>query len=173
LKNNVFCYAGIIVSKILYIFAFVKCTKNMELWIFWLIAFLLLAVVEVMTQWLTTFCFAVGSLVALLLSLFGVSPLYQLLALGIVALIAFVLFAPYFQRLHERKGKASKGQSNMDALIGRRATVVEDIVTDGIGRVKIDGDNWQAKSTDRAAIVRNAQVEIVNYDSIVLIVKQV
>jgi hypothetical protein len=66
----------------------------MELWIFWLIAFLLLAVIEVITQWLTTFCFAVGCLVALLASLFGVSSLYQLLLLGLAALLSFIFFAP-------------------------------------------------------------------------------
>jgi membrane protein implicated in regulation of membrane protease activity len=145
----------------------------MELWTLWLIAFLLLAVVEVVTQWLTTFCFAVGCLVAMLASLCGVSPLYQLLLLGIAALLSFVFFAPYFQRLHQKRGLKSKGQSNMDALIGRLATVSENIPDSSIGRVKIDGDSWQARSNDGCGIAKSQQVEIVDYESIVLIVRQV
>jgi membrane protein implicated in regulation of membrane protease activity len=145
----------------------------MELWIFWLIAFLLLAVIEVITQWLTTFCFAVGCLVALLASLFGVSSLYQLLLLGIAALLSFVIAAPYFQRLHQRRGLSSKGESNMDALIGRAAVVTEDIKTAALGRVKVDGDSWQARSFDGSAIAQGEQVFIADYDSIVLIVKPI
>lgn len=145
----------------------------MELWIFWLIAFLLLAVIEVITQWLTTFCFAVGCLVALLASLLGVSSLYQLLLLGLAALLSFIFFAPYFQRLHQRKGAASKGQSNMDALIGRFAVVVEDIPASGLGRVKLDGDNWQAKCAGGLAAAKSCRVEVVDYDSIILIVKPI
>jgi membrane protein implicated in regulation of membrane protease activity len=145
----------------------------MELWILWLIAFLLLAVIEVITQWLTTFCFAVGSLVALICALCGVSPLYQLLLLAISALLSFFLFAPYFQRLHQRKGLSSKSESNMDALIGRMAHVTDDIPATSTGRVKVDGDNWQARSYDGNSISKNEEVEILDYDSIILIVKKI
>ena len=145
----------------------------MELWILWIIIFMLLAVVEVITQWLTTFCFAVGCLVALICSLCGVSPLYQLLLLGIAALLSFVFFAPYFQRFHERKGRFAKGDSNMDALIGRTAEVSEAIPHLELGRVKIDGDNWQARSVDGSAIPSTHRVAVVGYDSIILIVKPI
>jgi membrane protein implicated in regulation of membrane protease activity len=143
----------------------------MELWTLWLIAFLLLAVIEVVTQWLTTFCFAVGSLVALLGSLCGVAPLYQLLMLSIATIASFFIFAPYFQRFHERKGLRSKSQSNMDAIIGRVVEVSQEIDGTGLGRVKVDGDNWQARSFDGSTIRKSAQVEIVDYDSIILVVK--
>jgi membrane protein implicated in regulation of membrane protease activity len=143
----------------------------MEPWIFWLIAFILLAVVEVVTQWLTTFCLAVGCLVAMICQLAGVSFSYQLMALGISALVSFVVAAPYFQKLHQRKGEKSKNQSNMDALIGRKATVIAAIGADQPGRVKVDGDSWQARSVDGSAINQQNQVEIVGYDSIILIVK--
>lgn len=145
----------------------------MELWILWLIAFLLLAGIEVMTQWLTTFCFAVGCLVALICALCGVSPLYQLLLLAISALASFFVFAPYFQRLHQRKGKSSRVESNMDAMMGRVAHVTQNIPANSTGRVKIDGDNWQARSYDGQPIAENSAVQILDYDSIILIVKQI
>jgi membrane protein implicated in regulation of membrane protease activity len=153
------------------IFAISKNLDYMEPWIIWLIAFLLLAVVEVMTQWLTTFCLAVGCLVALICTWADVSFNYQLIALGISALVSFVFAAPYFKKLHQLKGEKSKAQSNMDALIGRKATVIEAINADRPGRVKVDGDNWQARSVDGSVIANSVTVEVVDYDSIILIVK--
>jgi len=59
----------------------------------------------------------------------------------------------------------------MDALIGRKATVVQDISKDHPGRVKIDGDNWLAVSLDSDAdIATGTIVEIEGYDSIILTV---
>lgn len=144
----------------------------MEPWIIWLTAFLLLAVIEVITQWLTTFCLAIGCLAALICQLAGATISYQLIALGITALLSFVIAAPYFKKLHQRKGAKAKTESNMDALIGRKAAVIAEIGANQLGRVKVDGDNWQARSIDGGAIDLSAQVEIVGYDSIILIVKQ-
>jgi membrane protein implicated in regulation of membrane protease activity len=61
----------------------------------------------------------------------------------------------------------------MDALIGRFAVVVEDIPASGLGRVKLDGDNWQAKCAGGLAAASSQRVEVVDYDSIILIVKPI
>ena len=77
-------------------------------------------------------------------------------------------------RRAERKGGY---KSNMESLIGREATVIEMIPAEDVGRVKIDGDEWQAvlaredDNEPRRDIQVGEKVIIVSYDSIILTVK--
>ena len=59
----------------------------------------------------------------------------------------------------------------MDALIGREVRVAEDIPAGGIGRVRIDGDSWQAQSNDGREIAAGERVRVLSYDSIILTVE--
>ena len=60
----------------------------------------------------------------------------------------------------------------MGALIGRTAIVTERINGSAVqGRVKLDGDNWQAVCLDTVAAEPGDEVEIVGYNSIILHVK--
>lgn len=62
----------------------------------------------------------------------------------------------------------------MDALIGRKTTVIETIKGDGQpGRIKIDGDVWQAVTEDGQSLENGRLVEVTGYDSIILKVKPI
>jgi membrane protein implicated in regulation of membrane protease activity len=82
-----------------------------------------------------------------------------------------VIAGPRFKARYARQNKIAASQSNMDALRGRVAIVTEAIAPDKIGRVKIDGDRWQASAQQGETFVAGDRVEVVGYDSIVLIVK--
>ncbi len=143
----------------------------METWIFWLILLISFIIVELATYWLTTFCLAVGCLAGLITCIAGANITWQICVLAIVALVTFIVAGPYFRRRYAKDGDTAKKASNMDALIGRKATVVQDIRSDHPGRVKIDGDNWLAVSLDaEAEIASGTTVEIEGYDSIILTV---
>jgi membrane protein implicated in regulation of membrane protease activity len=52
--------------------------------------------------------------------------------------------------------------------------VVEAIPAGGLGRIKIDGDNWQARNNDKeSAIAIGSTVRVLNNDSIIMIVTPV
>lgn len=146
----------------------------METWIVWLIITALFVLVELLTSFIATFCLAVGSLLAMVISLFGGIE-WQLGALTLGTVIAFIFFAPFIRRMQERRGKTdNRGISNMDALRGRVAQVVEAIPTDGsCGRVRVDGDRWQARSVDGNAFAVGDRVRVVDYDSIILDVESI
>jgi membrane protein implicated in regulation of membrane protease activity len=62
----------------------------------------------------------------------------------------------------------------MDALIGRVVVVTQTIPADGdLGRIKIDGDNWQARSVNGEEIEEGRKVRVVSYDSIIIEVEKV
>ena len=62
----------------------------------------------------------------------------------------------------------------MDALIGRVVQVTQTIPEDGgLGRIRIDGDSWQARSRDGREIEEGKKVKVVSYDSIIIEVEAV
>ena len=148
-----------------------------EPWIIWLIACGILLITEVLTQMLWALCLAVGCLLGFAGDLCGASPLWQFVLFIVGALLSYVLLVPLFQRWHalqvDRKGKAAR--TGMDALLGRRAVLADEITAVRPGRGRIDGDNWQMVSDDKAvpAIPRGTEVVVTGYDSIILRVKPV
>ena len=148
-----------------------------EPWIIWLIACGILLITEVLTQMLWALCLAVGCLLGFAGDLCGASPLWQFVLFIVGALLSYVLLVPLFQRWHalqvDRKGKAAR--TGMDALLGRRAVLADEITAERPGRGRIDGDNWQMLSDDKAvpAIPRGTEVVVTGYDSIILRVRPV
>lgn len=146
----------------------------MEMWIVWLIVAAVLLILEVLTQMMWAMCLAVGSLGALVAALCGAGALWQVLTLAACAVAAYAFLVPLFQKWHalsvDRKGRAAR--TGMDALLGRRAILEQEIRPDRPGRGRIDGDHWQMVLADPAATLpRGAEVVVVGYDSIILTVR--
>ena len=148
----------------------------MEIWVMWLIATAVLVIIELMTGMVASFCLAIGCLASMIVSLFSTSVNMQLLALAIGTILSFIFLAPVIRKWQQQKGeKNPKTQnSNMDALIGRTVVVTQTIPADGeLGRIRIDGDNWQARSISGAEIEEGRRVRVVSYDSIIIEVEEV
>ena len=60
----------------------------------------------------------------------------------------------------------------MEALKGRVVEVIESIPEHGIGRVRVDGDRWQARTANGNVIQAGSKVRIVSYESIIVIVEE-
>ena len=148
----------------------------MEIWVMWLIATAVLVIIELITGMVASFCLAIGCLASMIVSLFSTSVNMQLLALAIGTILSFIFLAPVIRKWQQQKGeKNTKTQnSNMDALIGRTVVVTQTIPADGeLGRIRIDGDNWQARSISGAEIEEGRKVRVVSYDSIIIEVEEV
>lgn len=137
----------------------------------WLIAAIVLVIVEICTAGFGSICFAIGAAFSALVAGLGVDSIaWQIVVFAVVSLLTFIFLRPVVIRFLEKKSKDVK--TNADALIGRKAVVSERI--DGAqhtGRVAVDGDDWKAVSADGSVIEKGAEVEIINRDSIILTVK--
>ena len=70
--------------------------------------------------------------------------------------------------------RSTEYKSNVDAMVGRIAEVSEEINNEkNKGLVLLDGDVWQARSHNNEVITKGTPVEIVQINSIILIVKKV
>lgn len=145
----------------------------MEIWIIWLIAAALLILVEVLTQMVWTLCLAAGCAVSAVAAFFGAPIAFQVSAAGIVAVAAYFMLQPLLEKWQKKAAERNRhlSRTGMDALLGRRAVVTEEIRPGGMGRVRIDGDNWQAVAPGcRQTIRRGSEVSVEAYDSIILTV---
>ena len=146
----------------------------MENWLIWLIVTALLVIIELFTFIVATFCLAVGTLCAMVISPLGLGIEAQLIAVAAGTVLAFVVFAPVIRRWQKNKEEqtGTAAVSNMDALIGRVVETVEDIPQHGVGRVKVDGDRWQARCDGDMEVPAGSRVRITGYDSIILEVEK-
>ena len=136
-------------------------------WI-WLAVAILFIVIEAMTVGLTTIWFAAGALVSLILSLLKVGPLIQV---AVFLIVSLVLLATT-RKIFVNKLKTGSQKTNVDALVGEEAVVIEEITPHNTGLVKVKGQNWTAVACDKdAAIPKDSTVKVKAIEGVKLIVK--
>ena len=140
-----------------------------ELSIFWLVAVIVLGIVEALTVGLVTVWFAVGALAALISSLFG-GPLWlQILLFVVVTAVTLITTRPLVKKYF---GKNSHKPTNADMVIGKEAQVTEEINNlQGTGAVKCLGKEWSARSASGESIAEGEIVTAVQIEGVKLIVK--
>ena len=143
----------------------------MDIWVYWVVAALVLFIVEMFTSGFAVICLAIGALGGAAASLLDWSLEIQLLVFAVVSFVALIAVRPILKRLFFRKGE--KVQTNVDAIIGKRGVVCVEIeADDDNGRVTIDGLDWRAKSDNNEPLPVGTKVEVVERDSVILTVKK-
>lgn len=137
----------------------------------WLIVASSFLVIELLSQNLWTLCAAIGCVGAIVASLFGLNLVWQFALFCVAMLLALVFVMPplkrYFRRQADKRGIVSR--TGMDALLGRHALVTEEIRPGKIGRVRIDGDSWQAIAPKQVEpIICGTTAVVTAYDSNIL-----
>ena len=145
----------------------------MELYQIWLIAAIVLVILEICTAGFGVICFAIGAAVSALAAVLGMENVtWQIVIFAVVSVLAFIFLRPVVLRFLEKKSKDVK--TNADALVGRMGVVSERIDSlQHTGRVAIDGDDWKAVSEDGSVIEKGKSVKIVKLESIIVTVAEV
>lgn len=112
--------------------------------ILWGILLALFVFIEIATLNLVTIWFAAGSLAALLSSLFIDNLMYQILIFLVVSLLALIATKPLVKRARSHKPAA---RVELDRNLGRTAQALEELKPGVIGRVRLDGVDWNAQTT--------------------------
>ena len=113
--------------------------------IYWLIAFVVLVGIEIMTMALTTVWFAGGAVAAFLLALLGAGVEVQR---AVFVAVSFLLL--FFTRPFASKYINSQTvKTNADSLIGKKARVTAEVNNDlGTGSAVVDGQEWTARAKE-------------------------
>lgn len=143
---------------------------KIEIWQIWLIATVLLFIVEIFVPTFFAASLGIGTLVAGVFAYLGFSIEIQLITFSIVTLASIFAVRPFMlKHAHKKNGHV---KTNVDALVGKKATVIQTIdnFKNG-GRVVVEGDDWKAQTENDEVVVSGKKVEIVKVDSTLLIVK--
>ena len=137
--------------------------------IFWLMIFVVLLVIEIVTLGLTTVWFALGAIVAFLAAYVGVSVLVQIIVFLIVSVVLLIVTRPIVMKHFNQK----RERTNAESLIGQKAIVIETIDSiHGAGRVEVNGMEWAAKTDESELIEKDTIVSIKGIQGVKLIVEK-
>ncbi len=137
------------------------------IWV-WLVVAIIFIVIEAITVGLTTIWFAAGALVGLILAFFKVPVMAQV----IIFLIVSLVLLGTTRKVFVNKLKTGSQKTNVDALIGEEAVVLEEITPHNVGLVKVKGQNWTAAAYDKdATIAEGETVKVKAIEGVKLIVK--
>ena len=117
---------------------------HISMTILWLIVMIGFLIAEALTVGLVGIWFAGGALVAVILSLFEVSPLMQVIVFFAVSICLLV----FTRKIFVEKLNTGKENTNVDALIGETGQVTITINPMEVGQVKLKGQVWSALADD-------------------------
>ena len=126
--------------------------------VFWLILFVILLIIEILTMGLTTIWFAGGALVAFILAFVGFDLPIQIIAFLLVSIVLVVLTRPIALKFFNQE----RQKTNAESLIVQKAVVLEKIDTiHGVGRVEVNGMEWSAKTEENEAMIEAGEIVII------------
>lgn len=144
----------------------------LALWHLWIIAAIVLFIVEMLIPAFVLASLGAGCLVSSLAAALHLGMAAQIATFSAGTLVSFFGIRPFVMKYCY---KASPGvRTNVDALVGKHGRVTEDIDDiSGSGRVLVGGDDWKAVAPGEGAIGKNAKVEIVGVEGVKLHVKRI
>lgn len=143
-----------------------------EIWHIWLIAGITFFILEIFIPSFVLINFGIGAVFAAIGAAMGMSIQWQVFIFSVFSLASFFLVRPTLKKWAYKR--SDKVHTNNLALIGRVGVVTETIdLTKNAGRVKIDGDDWMARSVDGKPIEMNVAVKVIQVDSIVMEVERI
>ena len=129
--------------------------------LFWAAAIVVFAIAEAATTALVSIWFAVGAAAAMVASIFTASLGVQCAVFAVVSAVTLTTM---------RQPPITNGSP---LTIGSRGIVLREIPQGDIGRVRVDGLDWQARTVDGTPLPKDARCEVKNVDGAVLIVSAV
>jgi membrane protein implicated in regulation of membrane protease activity len=129
-------------------------------WIAWLVIFILLVIVEMVTP--TVFfslCLAFGALGAAAISFFQVPFWTEASVFTVVSIASIYIVRPVLKKW---MSKMDSVKSNVDALIGAAAVVTHDIAPDKTGFIEVSGGVWLAEAASEIKAGEKVVIESIN-----------
>ena len=134
----------------------------------WIIAIVLLLIIEGLTVGLVTIWFAIGALAGLICEMLGAPLWVQVAVFLVVSLATLVLTRPLAQKHLNNKTQPT----NADRLIGKECIVTESIDNvAGPGAVTVGGQVWTARGVTDAVIQPETRAVVRRIEGVKLIVE--
>lgn len=138
----------------------------------WLAVAIILFILEIITPGFVLANFGVAAIGSALAAWMGAGLEMQIAVFAMLCIVSFITVRPILKRSVLRSTPPTP--TGVDALVGREATVSEDIPGGlELGRVQVDGDSWRAIEVNRLQLSKNTLVRILAVDSTTLTVEKI
>ena len=141
------------------------------MWAIWLGVFVLALIIEALSTELLSIWFAVGAIVATIISFIpGVEWWVELIVFLVISSATLAFLRPIVNKYMKRNTVSS----NVDEMIHKKGKISKPCTNLEHGEVKINGVTWTAISSDEEIEIKeNALVEVLAVDGNKLIVKEI
>lgn len=144
---------------------------DVQLSVLWLIAMIVLLIIEAVVPGLISIWFALGALAALVAALFHAPFWLQVVWFLVVSILTLLLTRPFVKKYVNNRVTPT----NADMVIGKEAVVTEAI--DNLqekGAVRLDGKIWTARMADESAGAEVGEtVRILRIEGVKLIAEKI
>ena len=128
------------------------------MWQIWLIIAGICLIIEIMTVGFLIFWFAIGALLAMVVSFFTNNIIMQTSVFVISSTILIFATKPFVKKFANNKNAI---QTNVYSTVGKIGIVTKDIDSlQSLGQVKVGGEVWSAIGLDDMNIPQGTEVEI-------------
>ena len=125
--------------------------------IFWLVAMIVFVVAEASTVTLVSIWFAAGALAAIVVALTGGGVGLQVTVFLVTASVLLILLRSVVRKYIRPR----MVRTNVDAIVGTTGLVITPINNvAALGRVKLNGMEWSARSTDGSHIPEGTLIRV-------------
>lgn len=125
-------------------------------WSLWIMTAIMLLVIEILTPGAFFFaCLSIGAFFAGLTTLWTVQGWVSWIVFITVSIMSIYTIRPFAKRLFHLNPR----KSNVDALLGQKAYVTQEINPPNLGMVKVEGEIWRAEASEK--IEAGAYVEVI------------
>ena len=136
----------------------------------WLAAMIILIIIEIVTVGLTTIWFAIGALVAIIVSMLGGGIILQMTVFLFISLGMLIFTRP----LAKRYINNTRTRTNYEGIIGKVVRITQDV--DNIaekGCAVVNGQEWTVRAVnDRSRIAAGSLAKVVDIKGVRLIVEK-
>ena len=132
----------------------------------WLVIFIVLVIIELITINLVTIWFAIAAVFTLLVDIITRNTMLEIIVFIVSSFLLLLLTKPLIKKIKVKKVEAT----NLDMVINKIGIVTEDINQDKIGEVKVLGKRWSAYSNTE--LKKDEKVKILSIDGVKLKVEK-
>ena len=141
-----------------------------NMWTLWLVLTIIFAIIEAATLGLTTIWCAIGSFVAMILDLIGMSSSVQLIVFIVVSVVFFIVCMIWIKPQLDKKQTLQFKPTNADRVLGQEGIVVKAIdPMEAVGQVKVLGQLWSAKADMN--IPEGTKIKVLRMEGVKLVVE--
>ena len=130
------------------------------MWLGWLIAIVILVLIEMFSKGLVSVWFIASGIIALIVSFFTNSFYIQFLVFGLFGIVLLITTKSYLEKKFCKK--------NSNSIIGMKGIVTKTINKDKDGGVKINEKTWVATSEKRILKKNTVIVEAIKDNKLVV-----